>query len=216
MDMMAIRRRVLMASKKKRLPSAYQEVEWIGGNGFQYLATNYTPTITENMKIEIDYMFTFKQRGDCFLFGSKLDANTDTVTFQCENYDNINWYCASGIWQFRSFLGMVGNKLNTRYSLVMDGNVITVDNLTSTTSEARRNRTAVPIYVFAGNWQGRMQFINLGARIYRLTFTADGVKEADFIPCYRKSDGEIGMYDMVSKTFYTNAGTGTFLKGADV
>lgn len=38
----------------------------------------------------------------------------------------------------------------------------------------------------------------------------------NFIPCYRKSDGEIGMYDTVSKTFYTNAGTGTFLKGEDV
>lgn len=48
------------------------------------------------------------------------------------------------------------------------------------------------------------------------SFTADGAKEAEFVPCYRKSDGEIGMYDTVSKTFYTNAGTGTFLKGADV
>ena len=215
MDIMAIRRRVLMASKK-RLPSEYQEVEWIGCSGTQYLATNYTPAITENMKIEIDYMFTFNQRGDCFLFGSRLDGNSDTVTFQSENYANNNWYCASGIWQFRNILGGAGNNLNTRYSLVMDGNVITIDNSTYTTPETRRNRNAVPIYIFAGNWQGRMQFINLGARIYSLTFTADGGKEAEFIPCYRKSDGEIGMYDTVSKTFYTNAGTGTFLKGADV
>ena len=38
----------------------------------------------------------------------------------------------------------------------------------------------------------------------------------DFIPCYRISDGVIGLYDKVSGKFYTNAGTGTFTKGADV
>ena len=197
------------------LPSAYQEVEYIEGAGSQYIATNYTPTITENMKIEIDYMFTRNQGGDSFLFGSKLN-NSNVPTFQCEYYSHRSWYCGSGIWQFRSVSAGVGGNLNTRYSLVMDGNVLAVDDFTYTSTETRRNCNAVPIYIFAGNWQGRMQFINLGARIYSLTFTADRVKEAEFIPCYRKSDGEIGMYDTVSKTFYTNAGTGTFLKGADV
>lgn len=215
MDLMSIRRRMLMASKK-RLPSAYQEVEWIGCNGIQYITTDYIPTITENMKIEMDYMFTKKQDEDSFLFGSRLDGSFNTVTFQCENYNNNNWYCANGIWQFRNVLSMRGNNLNTRYSLVMDGNVITISNLTYTTSETRRNNYAVPIYIFAGNWIGGTQYINVGARIYSLTFTADGVKEAEFVPCYRKLDGEIGLYDTVSKTFYTNAGTGTFLKGADV
>lgn len=35
----------------------------------------------------------------------------------------------------------------------------------------------------------------------------------DFIPCYRKSDNEIGLYDLVENMFYTNAGTGEFVKG---
>lgn len=35
------------------------------------------------------------------------------------------------------------------------------------------------------------------------------------IPCYRKSDGVIGMYDLVFGVFYQNSGTGEFLKGAD-
>ena len=37
-----------------------------------------------------------------------------------------------------------------------------------------------------------------------------------FIPCYRKSDGVIGLYDLVNDVFYTNSGTGEFEKGADV
>lgn len=198
------------------LPDEYQEVEYIESTGTQYIITNYTPTITENMKIEIDYMFTNKQTGDSFLFGSKLDSLSNTVTVQCENYANNNWYCASGIWQFRSVLSGYGNTLNTRYRLSMDSNLLTIDGKSASQTETRTQRTTVPIYIFAGNWQGRTQFINLGAKIYSLTFTANGIKEADFIPCYRKSDGEIGMYDIVSKTFYTNSGTGTFLKGNDV
>lgn len=35
----------------------------------------------------------------------------------------------------------------------------------------------------------------------------------NLIPCYRKSDNVIGMYDLVNDVFYTNAGTGSFNKG---
>lgn len=38
----------------------------------------------------------------------------------------------------------------------------------------------------------------------------------DLVPCYRKSDSEPGMYDLVTKQFFTNAGTGEFLVGPDV
>ena len=38
----------------------------------------------------------------------------------------------------------------------------------------------------------------------------------DFVPCYRKEDNVIGMYDLISNTFYTNSGTGDFEKGQDV
>lgn len=38
----------------------------------------------------------------------------------------------------------------------------------------------------------------------------------DMVPCYRRSDNVIGMFDKVSTTFFTNAGTGTFTKGNNV
>ena len=38
----------------------------------------------------------------------------------------------------------------------------------------------------------------------------------NFIPCYRKTDGVVGVYDLVEKKFYTNLGTGTFIKGNDI
>ncbi len=38
----------------------------------------------------------------------------------------------------------------------------------------------------------------------------------EFIPCYRKSDGVIGLYEKFTDTFYTNDGTGSFAKGEDI
>lgn len=53
-------------------------------------------------------------------------------------------------------------------------------------------------------------------RLYYFYFNQDGTDVFNMVPCYRKSDNEIGMYDLVSKTFYANAGTGAFTKGSDV
>ena len=38
----------------------------------------------------------------------------------------------------------------------------------------------------------------------------------DMVPCYRKADNVPGFYDLVSGSFSTNAGTGSFVTGADV
>ena len=53
-------------------------------------------------------------------------------------------------------------------------------------------------------------------RLYYLKMYSDGDLVRDYVPCYRKSDSVIGLYDLVSKTFYTNQGSGTFTKGGDI
>ena len=49
------------------------------------------------------------------------------------------------------------------------------------------------------------------ARIYD-----KGVLIRDYVPCYKKDDETIGMYDLVTQQFYENAGTGTFIKGPNI
>jgi hypothetical protein len=53
-------------------------------------------------------------------------------------------------------------------------------------------------------------------KIYNVKIYTSGNLVRDFIPCYRKSDDVIGLYDLVNDAFYTNAGTGTFTKGGDI
>ena len=50
----------------------------------------------------------------------------------------------------------------------------------------------------------------MNGRIYSFNIKRNDEYVINMVPCRRVSDGELGMYDYVSKKFYTNSGTGTF------
>lgn len=53
------------------------------------------------------------------------------------------------------------------------------------------------------------------AKVYSYEMYFDGELIRDLVPCYRKSDNVVGLYDMANDYFYTPTG-GAFTKGADV
>ena len=52
---------------------------------------------------------------------------------------------------------------------------------------------------------------SIPVKTYSSKMIKNGVVVQNLIPCVRKSDSKPGMYDTVSKTFYTNAGSGEFI-----
>ena len=52
--------------------------------------------------------------------------------------------------------------------------------------------------------------------LVKITDKLNNIIVRNFIPCYRKSDNEIGLYDTVEGKFYTNQGTGKFIPGPDI
>lgn len=76
--------------------------------------------------------------------------------------------------------------------------------------------TSKTIYLFCRNYNTTGdERLYSNARIYSCKLYDNSILVRDFVPCYRKSNGEIGLYDTVNGVFYTNKGTGVFLKGAD-
>lgn len=57
---------------------------------------------------------------------------------------------------------------------------------------------------------------NIGCRIYAFRILNRGILLCDLIPCVRKEDNAICMYDLVSKKFFLNIGTGKFIAGTYV
>ena len=84
------------------------------------------------------------------------------------------------------------------------------------TKEAGRSITFAnyPICVLGWSYGSEMRY-GIG-RCYGFEIEIENAVAFNGIPCYRRTDNVIGMYDTVSKQFFTNAGTGTFTKGQNV
>lgn len=55
-----------------------------------------------------------------------------------------------------------------------------------------------------------------GVKMYYVKIYEGNILVRDCIPCYQKSNNEVGMYDLVNGVFYINQGAGNFVKGNDV
>jgi hypothetical protein len=67
-------------------------------------------------------------------------------------------------------------------------------------------------YLFGYNLNGSRGYPTPCKMYMFRVYGEDGLLR-DFIPAKRKSDGAIGMYDSVTKGFFTNIGNGSFTAG---
>ena len=53
------------------------------------------------------------------------------------------------------------------------------------------------------------------AKLYEFKIYSEDVLVRNFVPCIRKSDEEIGLYDLVTNKFFENKGTVAFTAGPE-
>lgn len=185
------RRRALMgrSTKTPRLPAEFQEVQWIGR--------------TDN------------QPGIACDFGN-LGPLTMTIVVEHD----------SGIGYGAAFIGrLMWSSLVNDYMLFFDSNQTVSslgDNVAIVSSTQSGNVHTVVLDIHTPESTGKFKLFKIHkgtnsfiGKIYSVLLERDGSIMADLVSCYRKADGEIGMYDIVSNTFFTNVGTGTFTKGGN-
>ena len=195
-----------------RLPSEYQEVEYIEADGDQYIDTGMTLSEKNEAELKISNI-TY---GNTKIFGSRTSATSDNfavistaTSLVCDfyNYNNNRLTVSTPIAEPITIK-------TGRNGLQINDNTKSITTFSSFT-------TPDNAYIFSGSGTFPAAYTNAKARLYyckiRLYDTyIYGELVRDFVPCYRKSDNEIGLYDLVTNTFFTNAGTGSFTKGADV
>lgn len=194
-------------TKQAILPSEYQQVEYIESTGSAYIDTGIIP----NTNTKIDIQFETIQRGNFgIIFGGE------------ETYkdNSFHLYNSSGVFDIgfgsiaTAFRTSIDYNSNIKYTLIMDKNGFDVNGATGTFPEPTIS-TTYSIYLFAVHRETNVLENNAQKRIYYCKLYNNGTLVRDMIPCYRVSDNVIGMYDLVSNTFFTNAGSGTFTKGAN-
>lgn len=192
------------------LPSEYQQVEYIQSSGTQYIDTNKTLTTTTSLTTNIAFTSTQLSQVNGLWGGSN---NNYRLQFGINN--NSYFWIGIGNNQYTTTTSTNTNKhtfdidlLNKQYGI--DGNLITVS--TISTSDVTSN-----IYLFAFNRADlSIPYYYCYQKVYSCKIYDNNILVRNFIPCYRKLDNEIGMYDTVNGVFYTNQGTGTFVKGPNV
>lgn len=204
------------------LPPEYQRVEYIESTGTQYIDTGIsTSDISESSErrefiISIDFSITSGGINQGVIGAYEAGANQRYLAYISTS--NMLQFRALGINQNIETIS-VGTKykvdielLNGYQSYSLNGEEKyvwsnTLSNNTTTHYLFALHDLTEPSKVYARS-KSRIYFCS-----YKL---ADGTPYKTFIPCYRKADGEIGMYDVVNGEFLTNIGTETFLKGDDV
>lgn len=187
------------------LPNEYQEVEYIQSTGTQYINTNYK--ITPETEIIVDGMiigngyFVIAGRAGYYMSGIYGNSSTSKICARWRNGASSNLTIATS-----EDIG------ENRHKFKLNKTAFYMDNVNVGNFNSTYNFSATDdIYIF-GLGEASMSI----GRLYSMTISGNGGLVRKLIPCYRKSDNEIGLYDLINNVFYANAGTGTFLMGAEV
>ena len=195
------------------VPDGYTQLEYIESTGTQYINTGII--LKQNYIVDLKANIS-DANSNIWLFGSD-NNNTRRFGIQADTdngpLEGHAIFCVDSWTDGKSV--NTNQLLNIRYSLESTQKFLIDDVLYGSKSNTVFDAT-LPLYLFADNRNGSA--ISLAKmKCYRFTVSLSGSTAInDFIPAKRNSDNAIGLYDLVSNTFFENAGTGTFVAVSEV
>lgn len=188
------------------LPSGYTQLEYIKSSGTQYIDTGFKPN--QDTKIVIGMAF-FGSAGENVL-GSRNSSSDATNRFGIITFGSsskIGSFFGSTATQSISLDSSIHN-----YTLSKAG--LSVDGASYGGAYTSSFSCTYPITLFAWN-NGSNGIVKNSSKIVDCKIFSGEVLVRNFIPC-KNSSGVIGLYDVIENQFYQNAGTGSFVAGAEV
>ena len=196
------------------LPSDYVQLDWIKSSGGSYIDTEYYPS--NNTRVLTTLKDLPHAGAGNLYFGARVAINDSAFTF----------FDPSDTNGYRDDFGTSQHVLS---SISMQGK-FTIDKNKNTTTIYDDDNTYIhanPDTVFSTPYSLFIFSFNNGGiphatgeissvTLYSFKIWDNDILVRDFIPCYRISDGAAGLYDTVNGVFYTNQGTGEFIKGPAV
>lgn len=202
------------------LPSEYQEVEWIWRNGNNYIDTWWKPNLFNTFEVRIGYKIA--DSGYRYGILSNYNWSNRSVSFEV-NSGSVTWNKA------RFFIDKSGTAWDLFSSWAVSTSTFSdiVYKSTTSTKKVSVNWTENSLSNSLTWTNNTTAYLFIDRSLRWTTFSHNSfvsycqIYESwtlvrDFVPCYRKSDNEIWLYDLVNSQFYTNSWTGTFSKWADV
>jgi len=213
---MSLFRTLLSQLNSSRLPDEYQEVEWIKGTGTQYIDLDFSVPNgmtceyiaeynSDYASLNVDGGYIIGSHGSSYPYGRNggwfKKWNDSWELGYGEVYPSSNAYPV-----------VYGTKYNVKFCTLNGNAYIKVDDNTLITRTDSQSITNTHVYVFTHYYNlQHNEPCTIAKLYYAKIWNSNDELIKELIPCYRKSDNAIGLYDLVEDTFYVNAGTGKFI-----
>lgn len=191
----------------KSVPQTYQQVEYIQSDGGQAINTELKLDM-DKAKVEIVFQATTTSQNGMIL------ANSGNTYWWLYHYSSLIQCYLDGTDGGQQNLSGPARDTN-KHRVIYQNKTYYVDGTAYGTAAGTLGTTSSNLYLF--KYSASDTTYTYKGKIYSCKIWNDGANlTKNYIPCYRKSDNTIGMLDLVNNVFYTNQGTGTFSKGADI
>ena len=214
---------------KEGLPQEYTRLEYLEGTGTQWINTEFLVNATNlpKLKYKLEAVATNNGVGNrwwaCGLGGATGlgfhvglgNGKTSPLPFTyargiSDAVTDING--ALGV-RYKWELDMANQTYKVWSATTMEPIVDTT--FTRQTPTQQQNMALYRWLRYSGSTTTPDGYI-FGMKIYDVELYENSTLVRKLIPAKRNSDSVLGMYDAVTRSFYTNAGTGTFIAGPEL
>lgn len=195
-------------------PTGYQTVEYIQSTGTQAIILGYTPS-SQNVKIKLTFSdINNSASGWHYMYGG---WDTDSIRPPSVAYQQNG----------SNLVVAIGNELaiqngeypstsgvHTSTLITLNGNYVSLQLDAGTISSSSFGGSIYrPMALFAQTNSSGTTVAEFGSyKFHEMEIYEDDILIHHYYPCYRLSDDEIGIYDIIENVFLTNSGTGTFIR----
>lgn len=189
---------------KHALPSGYTQVEYLRSTGTQRIATDIAYSTSNKYVIEAECCWVGSTEGYCGWNAGGIFGNS------------------GGKWHNGSVASSLSATVWTKIRLTIEAGAssnatleLTQGNTTETISRAHPSLATyaqinLPIFAYSSNAGGIEGYAYMMCKYHKVY--VNGVLKSDMVTC-KNSGGTLGMYNMITGKFHTNAGSGVFTAG---
>lgn len=212
-------RRQLMVEGRKRLPYGYVELEYIQNTTGAWSTS--APYINTGLKPAAD-----STDGDTYSFEGAWSREGDLVSTYDGVYGADNGGSASSTWRLiyqvkditkvsvctntkkAKFINLSGSATGVKHTFKISSSSVTIDNITTSAPTGKGSAINTNLMLFRRVPSGQ----GFPMKLYYFKVFKSGVLLMDLIPC-KNTNNVVGMFDLVSKSFFRSANSGTFVAG---
>ena len=191
------------ASMMGLLPAGYTPLAYIEFTGTQHIDTGIKANQNTIATVEV-----VPTSGSGNILGSRTGPSSNNFYMFYNSsaaYIDFNAYDSSRL--------TAGITYGTKYLFYNSASRRQINSTSTTTTISGSFTTPTNLMLGAKGNDSGVGDEKLKGKVYRCTVSEGNTPKLDLRPAIQDSNGAIGMYDLVSRTFKTNAGSGTFIAG---